>query len=129
MTVNSAIERDTRSPVTARIWGRTRRKLETLGKAEKFAHTTLIGDTAEVLAGDIHCSRCGEPVPVVMGDCTGRPLRTWVADATAAVYRQRCRDHQPVLVGNGTAPAKTPAAKGKGRPAAPVFREPSAVKP
>jgi len=110
-------DRDTRGTMSFRAWGRTKERLEELGKAEKFAHTTLIGDTAEILAEWITCSRCGEEIPAVMGDCTGKPLRLWVADATAAVYRQKCKDHHPVLV--GTQPSsQSPVSTGTDEPAA-----------
>ena len=78
-----------------------------LGRDEGFAPSTLVGDTADLLAGYIRCARCwGTPVPVTFGDLSGRPLREWAAEAEKAVRYQKCKAHHPVTIGAETsAPA------------------------
>ena len=85
---------------SARIWDGTWEDLTRLGKDEHFAPSTLIGDTADLLAGYFRCARCGgTPVPVSFADLTGRPLREWVAEAEKAVRYQKCKAHGPVVIG------------------------------
>jgi hypothetical protein len=111
--------RHTRS---ARIWDGTWEDLTRLGRDEGFAPSTLIGDTADLLAGYIRCGRCwGTPVPAVLADLSGRPLREWVAEAEKAVRYQKCKAHKPVVV--GVRQSRRPAFPGEI-----PFREP-AVKP
>ena len=96
---------------SARMWDGTWDDLTRLGKDEGFAPSTLVGDTADLLAGYIRCGRCwGTPVPVTFGDLTGRPLREWAAEAERAVRYQRCKAHEPVTIG-AEAPAAPAAAK------------------
>lgn len=96
---------------SARIWDGTWEDLTRLGKDEGFAPSTLIGDTADLLAGYFRCARCGgTPVPVSFADLSGRPLREAVAEAEKAVRYQRCRFHKPVTI--GASPAARPASPG-----------------
>ena len=85
---------------SARMWDGTWEDLTSLGRAEHFAPSTLIGDTADLLAGYFRCPRChGTPVPVSFGDLSGRPLREWAAEAEKAVRYQKCKAHEPVTIG------------------------------
>ncbi len=98
-----------RNTKSARMWDGTWDDLTRLGEDEGFHPSTLVGDTADLLAGYIRCGRCwGTPVPVRFGDLTGRPLREWAAEAELAVRRQRCKAHEPVTI--GAEPATAPAA-------------------
>ena len=86
--------------MSVRVWGGTRQDLDRLAKAERFTVSTLIGDAADLLAGYIRCARCwGTPVPVTFGDLSGRPLREWMAEAEKAVRYQKCKAHEPVVIG------------------------------
>jgi hypothetical protein len=70
-------------------------------QAGKSDVTTLLTETLEVMLGHIRCHRCSvaaDPVPVTLGDLSGRPLREWVADAARQVQRQHPR-HEPVRAG------------------------------
>jgi hypothetical protein len=96
---------------SARMWDGTWEDLTGLGKTEHFAPSTLIGDTADLLAGYFRCPRChGTPVPVTFGDLSGRPLREWAAEAEKAVRYQKCRAHEPVMIGAPAASAPAVAA-------------------
>ena len=95
---------------SARMWDGTWEDLTGLGREEGFAPSTLIGDTADLLAGYIRCARCqGTPVPVSFGDLSGRPLREWAAEAEKAVRYQKCKAHEPVTIGAGSASAPAAA--------------------
>lgn len=120
-----------RHTMSARVWDGTKEDLTRLGRDEGFAPSTLIGDVADILAGYIRCARCwGTPVPVTLGDLSGRPLREWAAEAEKAVRYQKCKTHQPVRIGaqpSGVVPA-TPEpllkARARTRAGSAVFMEP-----
>ena len=106
-TTETTTEAGGRHTKSARIWDGTWEDLSRLGREEGFAPSTLVGDTADLLAGYIRCARCwGTPVPVSFGDLSGRPLREWAAEAEKAVRYQKCKAHEPVTIGAETsAPA------------------------
>jgi hypothetical protein len=85
--------------------------------------TTLVTLLLQATALDgIRCYRCAldaGPVPLELGDLTGKPLREWLAEAAEEVIRQHPR-HEPVRIGAepGTVPS-SPLSSGTA-----MFREP-----
>jgi hypothetical protein len=107
-------ERDTREPMSARIWLSSQGRLKAKARAKNIGHTTLAGDVVEAAMGYITCSRCHDTVPVVLGDMSGSTFLDAAAAAVKEVAAQKCWEgagrerrpaHKPVLVGAGTAPA------------------------
>lgn len=88
-----------REPVSFRVSGYTFRDLKAWGREESLGPTTLAGDAVEAVLGYARCNRCNEAVPFVYGDLQGRPPREWIEEARKEVRGQRCRDHEPVMIG------------------------------
>ena len=108
MTAARTDERDTREPMSARIWLSSQGRLKAKARAKNIGHTTLAGDVVEAAMGYITCSRCHDTVPVVLGDMSGSTFLDAAAAAVKEVAAQKCWEgagrerrpaHKPVLVG------------------------------
>lgn len=99
-----------RTGLPARAWEGTQEDLKQAAKKDGFSMGTIVPMLADVLAGDYLRCRRGHPVPLILGDLSGRTMREWVIEAEKAVRYQNHEDHQPVYLGvTAGKPAEPPA--------------------
>ena len=101
-TADSDVRPSARRPYSLRTRGDTWEDADRAARAMRTTRNTLVEQATEAALDYVRCHRgscpVSPPIPLILADLRGRPLREWIADAVEIAESQH-PDHGPVTVG------------------------------